>query len=716
MFEKIIKNWKFECFLMAFLLSTNINLSAQNKIVNNQNKKIRIGVLCKYDVEVRYKKGIQDAFDDFKKENKQFAECINIQDFMFTYRNELEGEIKLNNWIMKKEVEIILGPTDSGIFIRALKDREKLGEKKIPIISPTVTIPVGNQPDGWFFRTNVDIVSRIRTIYDFLHKYWIRSIGILYADTEFGRRAKDKLNVEIRKTKNHKSFLFTSNDSMRDGVGEILQWRPEALGVFGSCEDILKICNYLESMNASSSYKPFLFTIIDACKLSSKVDSFYFVSSAKSKPNEKNKEEVFNEVWALAYDTTVFVLSELKKLDEKLNKYDAIEFRNQFVALLNGPTEETGIKTGMKFGKLENTAELKVFRIMNNEIQRRDSLDVKWIEKVQNKLDLIKRRYGFWPEIYIILMIGIVITVNITDIKRWYGKGLRKEWKHPHLYIFIGLNLVLVMILYFFLAERGVISYGNIFQALGIALAPSILIKTTLFETSAGKAISLAKLYDKILEWINDRLMMSRYKSHSNNVNVLAYHNSESDLRSVLHQIYNNARIEAQRNKLRNDLEEELRGKTLVLERRRIYARRLLNRLDWEELEVRNLVPKQEKFSKKNPIDPEKIIRESVRYCSEDPKRLGQVKKAFDEYMKEVEQDSPESHEEIKKKWEEVTQDVSSERDRLFIQIRFLFVQFGFNPKSLEDKEMLTKDYEIQTEKKRSSRMWFIPRKNRADR
>ena len=63
---------------------------------------------------------------------------------------------------------------------------------------------------------------------------------------------------------------------------------------------------------------------------------------------------------------------------------------------------------------------------------------------------------------------------------------------------------------------------------------------------------------------------------------------------------------------------------------------------------------------------------------------------------------------------EEVLKDVHSERDKLFIRIRFLFVQFGFNPNSLKKKGLLAKDYEIPVREK-GTLSWVRHIRNRTD-
>lgn len=65
--------------------------------------------------------------------------------------------------------------------------------------------------------------------------------------------------------------------------------------------------------------------------------------------------------------------------------------------------------------------------------------------------------------------------------------------------------------------------------------------------------------------------------------------------------------------------------------------------------------------------------------------------------LNKVEQNDPESHREIKKDLDDEMRDARSERGKLFVQIRFLFVRFAFNVSMLKNRylDLLPPDYEI---------------------
>jgi ABC-type sugar transport system substrate-binding protein len=481
--------------VLALLVAGCINVGAEDKMTDTSGRKIWLGALYKNDVADSYIKGIESAVD-----KTGMTTYVDIQYFL--YYNEQQGLEILIDLITKKKVDIVLGPTDSGIFSRALERREELEAYKIPVISPLVTATADNQPEGWFFRTNVDVGRRVEAIHDYLNKCLIRSVAILYADTEFGRRAEESFRTELRGSQEDKyePLPFESLGEAREGLRQVLDSRPEALGIFGSNEDIVRICNYLQCMNPRGiSYRPFLFTIMDARLTADEVDDLYFVSVAKCDVTGTTKDpgraETPDEVETLTYDTCILLLSEFKRMPP--GPFAPKQFRDQFAALLRGPVKEPGPKTGMAFHKYRNSVPPKVFHIHRGEVEQVNlSQVIRWPQKLSIKWELIKRRYGFWPMVNIGLLILIVASVSILDLKRWYGKGLIKEALRPHLYLLIVVNFLLVFILYFFLAETGSIEYDSVVMALIIAFAPSALLRTTFFETHTGKAIGLAKLYD----------------------------------------------------------------------------------------------------------------------------------------------------------------------------------------------------------------------------
>ena len=185
-------------------------LPAQTQDHNADKGTVRIGALyMKIDAPMRLLEGVQEALKDNKLEN------VVLVDLGYTEIGD--GLSKLRNAVENETVDIIIGPTESDIFVRALDEREKIEQNKIPLISPLITADVDVQESEWFFRTNVGVNRRAQVMYDCLRKYWIRSMAVLHANTEFGRRAEAAFKAEfLNEFDNTDQYLSESYDPPPD--------------------------------------------------------------------------------------------------------------------------------------------------------------------------------------------------------------------------------------------------------------------------------------------------------------------------------------------------------------------------------------------------------------------------------------------------------------------------------------------------------------------
>ncbi len=668
-------------------------------------EKVRIGVLYKKDVAASYLKGIKDALDD-----AAMGDSVDIEEYL--YRDEKDGLRKLTKWIRDKEgVDIVIGPTDSSTFSKALELRDDLETHEVPVISPLVTATGENQPDGWFFRMNIDVGRRVNRIYDYLNKYMIRSIAVLYADTAFGRKAEAAFRENLNETQEHsyQALQFESLAKIRPALAQILKSRPEALGVFGSNTDIRGIHEELRSMNSwGTPYKPLLFTIMDA--RGTGVEGIHFVSSLESYRTDPaaagGEEQVAgadgtggaeDEFEALAYDTTAFVLSKIKEAKRRSRgDFNPKVFRREFAALLRNPADEPGRKTGMVFDMYENTAKPKIFRLGKEQPVKVTTDDVvSWRDKVNKKWELLKGRYGWWPAFNILLLIVVVGLVSLSDLRRWYsGNGPESSHRRTcaYYFAFVSIHVLLVLGIYLYLAETGKVRYDSILTALIIAIAPTAFIRTTLFVTPGGREIGLVQLYDRFLLWFNDKVMVTKFLSEEKYVNIIAYHNSLADLKGELELLYQSAKSMDQRFRLQTALQEELQEVELHIEKRKVCARRLLRRLGWEQLKQRRFVPPQ--FAE-NPVDPRAIIRTCVNHCYENNKR-NEVVTLLENRLEEMARSDPELHEELVEELKKELKEAKSARGKTFVRIRFLMVQLGFDPTRMKREGLLPDDYAPQ--------------------
>ncbi|MCP4658077.1 MAG: amino acid ABC transporter substrate-binding protein, partial [bacterium] len=224
---------------------------------------------------LRYLQGIKDAV-------AEHAIGSQVTIVRFPYANEAQGLDLLTEILTEKKADIVIGPTESGVFVNALKHGSELQKYEIPVISSLVTADIPHREFGWFFRTNSDVRRRSHAIFDFLNKYWVRSIALLYANTEFGRRAEEAFLRQLSSSQKERylPLLYHSPPiEARNQIRQILATRPEAVGIIGEREDIRDIYESIERMNSwGDPYTPIFFTIVDVSLAGGHLNNFYFVS------------------------------------------------------------------------------------------------------------------------------------------------------------------------------------------------------------------------------------------------------------------------------------------------------------------------------------------------------------------------------------------------------------------------------------------------------
>jgi ABC-type branched-subunit amino acid transport system substrate-binding protein len=708
-------------FIILILLLSG-SLSAQSSESKGKTYTFKLGILyINSPTGERFRDGIKEAI-------KKYSSVNIFERYDFPYDNETEGLKTLVSLMeekdMEKKVDIILGPTDSGVFVRALEQRKKLERARIPVISSQVAAKIPHRKGSWFFRTNINVERRAQVIYDFLNKYWVRSIAVLYEDDEFGRRAEEAFHNELRgqQKEHYLPLSYNSTDKARNQIRQILSQRPEAVGIFGDRNDFARLYSLLKNLNVGSSrYRPITFSIIDTRVVRNILqddDVVYFVSVT-----DVTKINDFDDVKALACDTTNLVLGELDDLakSETFNYDDTSwreRFRNHFEAILNG---NIGLKksdsknqskisspfiTSLSFENYENAARPRVFKLSEKEIKSfKLEYTISLFGKIWHKLSLIQDRFGFWPIFNIFLIIMIVLFMSIKDIKRWYTGKLTPLFKSLHFLLLLFINSAIALAAYFYLGETGSIRYDSVLTALILALAPSAILRVTLFETSTGKAIGLANYYDSFLRWVHEKLTIKNFLKNQAYINVIAYHNSVYGMKCLLKEIYQNAPGKEQQIRMLANMEEILKEAESWLDRRKALARLLLQKLGWRELADRNFVPqkfKNRKPDSREPLetedDPENIVIKTARFCAHDRKKRKLIKKEINDELGQIRKQSPERENELRTDHEK---DISAMKTQTAImrkRITFLSLLRGYDPDFLEDlclseeaKEILNK-------------------------
>jgi len=322
------------CFVIIIILLLSGMLFAQGNESKGGTYTFKLGILyINSPTGERFRDGIKEAIDKYPRGNI-------FESYDFPYDNETEGLKTLVSLMEEKDidkkVDIILGPTDSGVFVSALEQRKKLEKSRIPVISSQVAAKIPHRKGGWFFRTNINVERRAQVIYDFLNKYWVHSIAVLYEDTEFGRRAEEAFRNELngQQKEHYLPFSYDSTGKARIQIRNILELRPEAVGIFGTRNDFVRLYSLLKNLNVGSSrYLPITFSIIDIRVVQDNLqdkDFVYFVS-VTDLTKDKDKDKDFDDVKALAYDTTMVILRELDDLATSENfKYDDRIWRESF--------------------------------------------------------------------------------------------------------------------------------------------------------------------------------------------------------------------------------------------------------------------------------------------------------------------------------------------------------------------------------------------------
>jgi ABC-type branched-subunit amino acid transport system substrate-binding protein len=637
----------------------------------------------------RFRDGIQDAIDAFSAGTSARPElAVALKDF--PYVNATDGLEHLTEAVEDPEVHAVIGPTESGIFLRAIDRRTALEKFKVPVISSMVTADIEYTDGSWFFRTNVNVDRRAGAIYDFVNKYWIQSIALLYADTEFGLRSEIAFadSLSRRQRSLYMPLLFSSSARARSQVAKVLQAKPEAVGIFGKRSDIADIYSSLRQMDAGGEpYRPILFTLIDARFAGESLADLYFVSVAPP-----DIEESYDDVKALAYDTTLLVLDELGKADpEASHEEQKVFLRDGLEAALRWGANLEGTKTDFDLANHENITQARVFLLKEGARVEKSPVQVPvgWRPRLERKVALARDRFGFWPFFNLAMIMIIVVVWSVSDIKKWYSGRWRRLFlpRNYPFYALVLLNMVIVGLLYVGMAEMGSISYGSTLAAVTVAVAPLAALRINLFETPAGRQVGIGRFYEMFLQWVNDRLMFFEHRETKSVIHLIAYHNSVDGMKSYLKELYRHQRNVAQRIRLETELAEKVNDTLPYLERRKVCARLLLRTAGWHELQEDGLAPPGDL---RELGDPEALIRAAARHCAGDAIAKQQLGQAIKEEIDAIEDES--RRRELEAALLRDLQGVVGEQGRLRRRLAFLFVLRGWDESYLRQNFLPAKE------------------------
>lgn len=601
-------------------------------------------------------------------------------------------DLRRKGW-QGQPIDLVLGPTDSGVFIdaRAWELQEQIEtrtEITVPVISSLVVATVPQNQDSWFFRTNVDVERRANAIHDVLGKRLVNSATVLYEDTEFGMRAEQAFKKEFAlgaPAANYHSIPFASDEEARSAAREVLKTRPECVGIFARRPIVASVCQHLRDQKTDLlSYEPLLFSVLDLRVILEKLPDIYFVSVTRPEPAAGEPvegdapgavAEAPGDTRALSYDTTAIVLAAAGTRDG----WSPTRFRTAFASVLQGGTSTPGSKTGMDFADYTNTSSPLVYHHQGagqlEYLYAGDELSP--LEQLSFKSGLVLRRYGYKPALILLFLVGASMFLNFRDIRRWFGGSTLKILLNRWFLVFAVFNVAVVLGLYVYLSESGYIHYDSFTSALLIVLAPAGFMKTNWFENGEGTSIGPRAAYNKVLAWINSQITVDMYQDRARQEHVLVWFNSLPFLETRLRELYAKDRPPEKSELLLQQLVLGLEQAETKERKLRFCASRLLTRLSWKDLIAIGCVPPryEDPESAEDPLsDLEAIVKRMLdnRIGSDD----------VDQYIRKRLLTAA-SH--LVSVYESKLGEADNERGRLFKQLRFLILQFGMRVPDFED-------------------------------
>lgn len=646
-----------------------------SKCRSNEPDALRIIVVSRRDsIETdSLQRGVLAACDE--------SAGIAINVIPLVYDGINDGFKLISNIVEDKEADLIIGPSESQLYANLIEFME-LKEKSIPIISPLVTLPLGNDPENWFFRTNVDVIKRTQTMFEFLSKRGIQNFSLLYVDRAFGEKSESAFRNEIGETigTSLSSYRFATVEDARPWIRQIDQARPEAIGIIGTRDDVQRISYMLRNVhNEWNSYDPYIFSIIDTRTVAE--EGNYFLSIAQEE--NKQSRETDSEVLGLAFDTTILAINISKTLKQEnilpSNEDWSTRFRSRLIAVLGSSQASKNSKTGMVFSGLVNVVKPKVLTINKGQVEDvylspSDSLRT----PVENWLDIRKRRFGSAPLINIFIISVLVIVLTIFDLKRAHRIHANMLFLPPFLVLMV-INAAVANLVFIIMAEQGVLEWDSMLAALLVSLGYTGLLKTTLFESETGQVFGAKRYYDNLINFIYDRIRKKTFEKMGPIINYIAYTNSKTYLRASLLESYGFANDEKRKQVLIDRCDEVVAKELSTIGQRMVLAKAVWNELSWEKMVERRILPKG--VARDEVIDPEPLLDKCVEYCLQ--KRSMTLAELKDKVL--VALDCSNLHDEFNIDFDEST----TPRSKMLACFRWLMLLEGFNENVLIEKGYL---------------------------
>ncbi len=625
------------------------------------------------------------------------------------YFSEKHGYEILKNIIVIDEktkpesrIDLVFGPTDSGIMQNAARNHEQYRKARLPVISPIVATAVEFTPDSWLFTTNPDIGVRTSKIRTYLDRHGVDSIGILYQDNEYGLQAEKLFRGGISsivgdsdKDKHYQSIRFSSESDLTQEIDQLIADRPGAIGIFASRERVKDFVDKLGNQNHGfNPYSPLLFTTIDVRVLQENDLLFVSMKTNTDELKTKTEKDEKDEVYALAYDTAWFVVDLIHSLGpiSPDRKKWANQFQDGFVGLMSGSANR-GPKTGTFFYMGKNLASPSIYAYESGAlINMSDERLTMWgpFAETWRYLANLVRRYGYLPALNILLVALLVFWATRRDLSQWNEEKTPGKQTKQALRRLVLFNIFVALLVYLFMVISGAISWGALTAAFAVGLGYPALLKSTFGKTQYGRTIGVSEYYEDYLRQLHDDLMVAKYHEKKATVDVIAMTNTLPKMRDTLLNIYSYnspKRVE----ELTSQLDKDLKEAQGSLKKRLVYANRLRLHLDWNELKSLKLVPHI--ANEDDLIGPDDILDVSVEYLwASELKTSSDLESDFNAYVSQLEKVSPERAKELRDEiqgWLELS---LSERGRLRCYLRALFMRDQFEIGKIVHRHYLPDD------------------------
>lgn len=690
--------------LLYWSLLSGLILPAVCVAANAGKPILRIGVVYRGgDTGNRILSGANRAIERYTKNNGKFQ----VEMEQYPYLDETTGVDSIFSIFDNKDgknIHLVLGPSDSGIFVELAKRTEYEEKASVPIVSPLVTAQEGNQENDWRFRTNVDIEARARAISDHLDHAGYQAVGVLYRDNEFGKRAAEAFKTQfVQGEEDYLALPYADELQLREKARKILEQRPGAVGIFGRRHELKFVKREFEALNSGwFDYRPLLFSINDTRTLN--IPETYFVSlvGPNRKPKEGETAEIWDEVRGLAHDTTLFVLRIAERIPGNPARGSWAEsFKKRlFTGMLGPPQTDKMLKTSMEFSDGKNLSPPLVLKktadIGEDFAKPGHSLKELW--KLGDWIEIRQQRYGVAIWVNLGIVISITIWLTMADIRRRQCMRSRSIYTRPPVFALILFNVVSASATLIAMAEMELIRWDNILAAIGVALGYRAMLTSTIFETAQGRALGFGRLYERILASINDRIMLTMYEKQSAAINYVTYTNSLPNMRDLLVNIYSFAHDGADSQARIHELDAEIARAQGTLKQHEVCARQLLQTMKWSQLQARSIVPDYIKESEL--IDPNTILRESVKFVMKgDQESKSKINEHVKTTLTQLKKDSAESYKLAVKDLSDSLDKSQTERGRLYCRLRWLYTQWGFSLRRIRQESLLPADFIMKRRK-----------------